>query len=39
MGERWHGWNLAAGDAVARVRQETPDRKTLWTREELKVVK
>ncbi len=39
IGERWHGWKTppAAGD-IARVRQETADRKTPWTHEELKAL-
>ena len=37
IGQRWHNWTQPiAAEAIARVRQETADRKTPWTHEELK---
>ena len=33
VGERWHAWKTPAD--IARARQETADRKTPWTHEEL----
>lgn len=37
IGQRWHRWNQPINAAaIARVRQETADRKKPWTHEELK---
>ena len=39
IGQRWHKWSAPiAAEAIARVRQETADRKTPWTHEELKAL-
>lgn len=39
IGQRWHNWKQPiAAEAIARVRQETADRKTPWTHEELKTL-
>ena len=39
IGQRWHKWTQPiAAEAIARVRQETTDRKTPWTHEELKAL-
>ena len=39
IGQRWHNWREPiAAEAIARVRQETADRKTPWTHEELKAL-
>ena len=37
IGQRWHQWKQPiTAEAIARVRQETADRKTPWTHDELK---
>jgi hypothetical protein len=37
VGERWHKWkNPVPASAIKAVRQETTDRKTPWTPEELR---